>query len=392
MTQVLARDYTYVSALSLPRVDWDGLFTCEGPSVYVEQPGTERAYGRRPAEFVDDPYRTGIIPAAYLQGAPITYPPVFATAVPDAALVGFRHVLSPEGIVTDDYGFASPAAAEAYLAGRRKDVGPDAFLTYDAERGAFVAGELGRRTYEIGGDLVVLTSSEASNFGSFVFRVLPKLLLLREVHRPVSILVYAREDTFRQFLELGGLPAERIILHDPRCIYRADRIISFSNRNMSAFLDDESRRFLRGFAGKAGEAPGSSRIYVSRHSPGSPQKRRMRNEAELISALTARGFAIIEPQRLGAIEQIAAFDRAGLIVGPSGSGMFNAAFARDGARLIDIESEPHWIYAHAGLFSSCGLDYGIVVGRADDGDWSRHHKDWTVEIDALLARIDAFGR
>ena len=67
----------------------------------------------------------------------------------------------------------------------------------------------------------------------------------------------------------------------------------------------------------------------------------MLNEEELIARLRPLGFDIIEPQSLTATEQIAAFASADLVVGPSGSGMFNAVFCRPGAKLIDMKSEPH---------------------------------------------------
>ncbi len=86
-------------------------------------------------------------------------------------------------------------------------------------------------------------------------------------------------------------------------------------------------------------------------------------------------------------EQIAVFAQADLVVGPSGSGMFNIVFCRPGTVVIDIESEDNWIYAHAGLFASCGLPYGLVVGKPDPTDDRPVHRRWTVDIDALTRRI-----
>ena len=77
---------------------------------------------------------------------------------------------------------------------------------------------------------------------------------------------------------------------------------------------------------------------------------------------------------------------------PSGSGLFNAAFCHPGTKLIDIESEPHWIYAHAGLLASCGLRYGIFVGVVDSADTRAVHRRWSVDIPALLDRVRRFGR
>ena len=117
----------------------------------------------------------------------------------------------------------------------------------------------------------------------------------------------------------------------------------------------------------------------------------MLDKAELIARLRPLGFDIVEPQRLTATEQIAAFASAELVVGPSGSGMFNAAFCRPGTKLIDIESEPHWIYPHCCLFASAELEHCIFEGLAADRDWSTHHKPWRVNVEALLRRTAQFA-
>jgi len=116
----------------------------------------------------------------------------------------------------------------------------------------------------------------------------------------------------------------------------------------------------------------------------------MLNETELVEQLVKLNFQIVVPEKLTAVEQIRTFSAAELVVGPAGSGMFNAVFCHPSTKLIDIESEPHWIHAHRSLFASCGLRYGIFAGSATDRDYTAHHKPWTVNIPALLRRIKAF--
>jgi hypothetical protein len=70
---------------------------------------------------------------------------------------------------------------------------------------------------------------------------------------------------------------------------------------------------------------------------------------------------------------------------------YNAVFCRRGAKLIDIESEPHWIYPHSCRFASAGLQYGIFEGLPANRDWSIHHKPWHVNIEAPLQRISTFA-
>ena len=91
-------------------------------------------------------------------------------------------------------------------------------------------------------------------------------------------------------------------------------------------------------------------------------------------------------------EVIALMSSAEIVVGPSGSGMFSAVFCRAGTKIVDIESEDHWIYAHAGLFASCELRYGLFIGKVDAADARPVHRRWTVNTDALIGRIERFLR
>ena len=90
-------------------------------------------------------------------------------------------------------------------------------------------------------------------------------------------------------------------------------------------------------------------------------------------------------------EQIAAFANARMVVGPSGAALFNCVFCAPGTHLIDIESEPYWIHAHACLFTSCDLVWGVFEGKTTDQTVGVIHKPFTVNIPALLRRIASFG-
>ena len=70
--------------------------------------------------------------------------------------------------------------------------------------------------------------------------------------------------------------------------------------------------------------------------------------------------------------------------------MFNSVFCHPGTKVIDIQSEPQWIYSYAGMYSSLGLRWGIFVGKADVIADQPFHRPWDVNIDALIARVEAF--
>ncbi len=126
------------------------------------------------------------------------------------------------------------------------------------------------------------------------------------------------------------------------------------------------------------------RLYVSRLGQGrrGVSTRLMLNEAEVAAAMAGLGFEVIEPEQLNPAEQIATFASADIVVGPAGSGMFNVVFCRPGTKVLDIESEPNWIYAHTGLFASCRRDTACSWRR-----WTLRILHRSIDGSALMSRL-----
>ena len=363
-----------------------------GNGVWVQPPGQIRTLFRYAPEFIDDPARLGLFdglgPSVYRS------PPVFVSAWSGATLTGYRTLVG-EGAFCDDEQLLDAAAELAY---QEKLASLDPFLNEETGlrrdgNGGWALAEGARRTRDIAGATVVLCSHEPGNYGSFLFRVLPKLAVLRELgldHLPM--LVWAWPPAFRRLIGLLGIEEDRIIQHDLTSVTRLERAIAPSLRNPNAYLDRESWALLQGLADRCMGPLRGRRLYISRLSHGkvSGSTRVMQNEEELAAALGRLNFEVIEPQLLSTEEQIAAFASADMIVGPSGSAMFNVVFARPGTKVIDIESEPNWIYAHAGLFASCQLRYGLFVGECDPADSRPVHRSWSVDIPALMDRVSSF--
>jgi len=352
----------------------------------VEPPAEPRRFSRRPPVFHDDPDQARLFPR--FDEVTVTYPPVFTVSLRDVTLLGFRSVLSPEGFFVNDLGFLDTGELLSFAKGLGRSDEATRLLPTD-EPAVFVPADDGRDAVHLEGPIVLLTSAEPGNFGSFLYRDLVKLVNLTEIPPAWRFLVHLPGETYEQLLRLTGLPMDRVIAHDIRAAYRIDQAIIPGLRCPLAFADPATRKLYDRLRVACDSGERGRRIYVSRQSVNATRRtgRVMLNEAELIDRLRPLGFDIVEPQLLTAAEQIAAFAAADVVVGPSGAGMFNAVFCRPGTRLIDIESEPHWIYPHSCLFASAELDYGIMEGLAADNDWSRHHKPWRVNIDALLRRI-----
>ena len=110
-------------------------------------------------------------------------------------------------------------------------------------------------------------------------------------------------------------------------------------------------------------------------------------ERALIDALAPLGFVAVEPETLPFAAQIQLFNQADVIVGLGGAGLFNAVFARPGTRIVTIESTAHWVHAHANLFTTAGLDYGVIFGQEDPSDTRAMHRRWHLDVPAAVAAI-----
>lgn len=385
----------YTRPLDLPRIAPEQLGSASAASVLVEEPGSDRLFERYAPSFLDDPAGTGMFTGLGQQT--YTSPPVFVTEIPNATLFGYRELAWADCFTTDEE-WPHAALHSQFL---QNLASPEFFPNEDTRlRGTSEAGVYdlqpdGRAARRINTTAVVLCSHEPSNYGSFLFRVLPKLHAVRKLglgQRPIA--VWAHTPSFRDLLGMAGIPAEQIIQHDTHALTTFDRVIAPSLRNPHGFLDPESHGFFQDLLQQLPEAGTGRRLYISRQGQmrRGASSRQMLNEAELIGALGRLDFEIVEPEALSPVEQARIFASAAIVVGPSGSAMFNVVFCRPGTKIVDIESEPHWIYAHAGLFASCKTDYGIFVGEVDGSDPTPVHRRFSVDIPALVARVGHFMR
>jgi hypothetical protein len=379
-----------ISRQSLPKGD-------EG--VWVEPPGLSTTRLRIPPSFHDCPSGQSIF-GPLDSRPPVNYPPAFALARRDVRLVGYRTVLGEDGFFCADEAFVDPVFFESAI---RRLALTDEFnneatgLVKNGPGDEFLFEARERPVIEQRGAAALLCSTEPSNYGSFLFRILPKLRTLAQTGlKDIPVIVPAYTRSMADLLTLSGIVEERIVKHYANAIYKIDRAIIVSLRNSQAYLDDESLAHFKFLREKYGVPAQGRRLYLTRRTLGTASSaatsRVMRNEDELINALRSHDFEIVEPSRLSALEQIKLFSSASLIIGPSGSAMFNAVFCHPGTKLVDIESEPHWIHAHMCLFGSLGLDYGIFEGETDDRDYSVAHKPFTVNIEALMRRVLDFER
>lgn len=224
--------------------------------------------------------------------------------------------------------------------------------------------------------VISLASHEPSNYGSWIYRIIPKLSTLDFRKHPV--LVYQNSKWMGEALKLMFGEELRIIPHWPAQNYLIKQALVPSQRNLDVLFDLSTKYFYRGVAARVKGRSLSEKIYLSRAKQG---LRRLCNEHELEQFLMERGFLIIHPENLSLEDQIRVIRDARVIVCPGGSGLFSSVFASSAEIVVDLEPGQDWLYAHHNLLRSLGIRHCVIFGQRLDA--SEPHSDWKVNIDHL---------
>ena len=218
-----------------------------------------------------------------------------------------------------------------------------------------------------------LHNLESGNYGSFIIRQLPQLLFAKQSgirfdcyvvpDRTPWLMAALRESGMPDYpiytlREVSGRPFKRILMPGV-----------FDNEG---FISENVLSSYRDMVAAAEAVPwmGGDKIYVSRSlsSSSRPDYRVLENEPEIEDMARSAGYLIVHPETLSFQQQIATFSRARRILGPSGSGMTNIAFASPESKVVDLESFTHNVRQHAKIYASSGKTYAFGFGETVPGD------------------------
>ncbi len=353
-------------------------------------------YKRRPPLFLYDPHGTNL--GAGLQSSPRIrkIDPVFCT-VHNARLVGQRLIADPSGNIVLDEIFRSEEDKLKQL--NRFCNRASSLFHEDADveesEGRYFSSRMDRCDRRIDRPVLSLLSVEPSNYGSWLFRVIPKLALMAQLGgKDLGVACWCPGRWQRDLLRFFGVKDEQIIDIKLSLTYEFKEIHIPVCMNPFAYLSDETLDFYVRTLERHGIRQSRQKLlYLSRISHARERKfinvRYFAGEEELAENLKAVGFTVVEPEALSIRDQLSLFASAKMVVGASGSGMFNTAFCSMGTGIIDIEAFPHWLYAHCNYFASCGHAYGLAFGTIDTTDTTPgSHKRWTIDIPGLTKKID----
>ncbi|HEY5299822.1 MAG TPA: glycosyltransferase family 61 protein [Acetobacteraceae bacterium] len=334
--------------------------------------------------------RLAIFPVQTAGLTPITFAPApweiprFSLFRTDATLLsGFRlHEVS--GRLFTDASIVGDTKAESDLFTRKVEIGQAEDLDKQSLDAPVVV--------EKGGPVLVLASDEPANYGSWLYRFLPKYLLSRVASEFEAVLVYTPGFAF-DLLDAAGVKRE-LVSHNPRRRYLVRNAIIPSLPAPHVYLRPEIVAALRGMvpSDRKGVDLGE-RLYISRRMQAirKPGFRVLINETELVERLREHGFAEFIPENHSFREQMAIFNRARIIVGCGGSNMFGCVFASNVEFIVDLESAPNWLFAHLNLFESLGCAYTAALGTRRGAEEDTPHVNWTIDVPAVIDGLRALG-
>ena len=107
-------------------------------------------------------------------------------------------------------------------------------------------------------------------------------------------------------------------------------------------------------------------------------RRVLLNEAEIADTLASLGFREVFPEDSPLPERIALFSRARIVVGPTGSALFNTVFCHPRALVIELEPHGEFRAMHAALYRSLGLRHAFLRGSVVAAGTGHAHPDWII--------------
>ena len=231
-------------------------------------------------------------------------------------------------------------------------------------------------------------TSIACNWSHFIWTYLLRLAftnsttpLLVSERVPNRFLDWAREIGFSEFVKVqDGVRVRR--LHAPG-------VLCYRDVNGAVSVLPSAVYALRNRLGLGPPRPWASRtrIYVARGQ--SSPWRRVLNEAEVITELTARGFQCIQPETMTVGEQLEAMCNAETVVIPMGGASAITMFAPEDCKVVELTFP-----SFAGVFAGSlwadvlGQTYERVDGAAGERTGGLPiDRDFTAPVEEVLKRL-----
>lgn len=232
----------------------------------------------------------------------------------------------------------------------------------------------------------------ATNYAHWLYDVLPYYHLLDEAGLVADRSHFLVPPLDREFkvvtLRRLGIDPDRCIeIRGPTLIEAGRLAASSGHRSHHGRVEPWVPQFLRSaFLGEGGQT--GRRLYVNRRDT---RIRRVLNEAELESALAARGFTSISASDYDFQEKVDLYSSADVIVAPHGAGLANVAFCSPGTLVFEIQGDDWSDPWYGDAARAVNLNYTVIRGFRTESsprlpDIVRH---LSVDVEQVVAAVDA---
>jgi capsular polysaccharide biosynthesis protein len=249
----------------------------------------------------------------------------------------------------------------------------------------------------IDGTVVVLDDDvRPLNYCHWLVDWLPRLAFLGElVHRPDTFVVVPPLGAEYQWetLALCGVPRERVVqlatmrgLRARRLLLPSDlREMPHPGHGAAPWVTNYLRATLGygAFLGGLDGPPRRRKLYVSRDDAA---RRRVLNEAELLTALALLGYEPVSLAGLPVARQIALFACASHIVGLHGAGLANIVFADHATTLVEIFPATYGMPSFYVLAAGMGMTYASYISDRVSAGERAQLDDISVDVPDFLAK------
>lgn len=304
----------------------------------------------------------------------------------DAEIFGYKTVFSKgnyysDEILHDDF--------QPEKLGRSKHSPIEGQIFYNPEeRTLNIDPHAHKKTIELD-EVVGVFSDEPSNYGSFMYRVLPKIKYCLDLGMSDATFLFYDKPYMHDIIQnLLGVDL-KVVSHKPNAHYKIKKLYLPTLRNKNCIYRPDCLDVYRNGARRIKTQGIAKRIYVSRRqmAKSKPNFRVMENETELVTKLEELGFTEFCPEQHCIETQIATFRDAEEIIVAGGSALFNLPYALRAKFIIDLESTNHWVYAHSNILWSVGAPFSIIYGHQLETGFNLH-KNWRINIDEVLKRVE----
>jgi capsular polysaccharide biosynthesis protein len=227
-------------------------------------------------------------------------------------------------------------------------------------------------TRQVRGPLAVIYGPGHETYGHWLIDFLPRLWVLSRAGFDIHLLRYAvppdlGKPAAELLSRLGIRQSQLVPYRYWREVIRTDLLLmptGLRAGNQLSTMFAEASRFwtaplLRQAAGTPSLRP---RLFLSRAGVASP--RTLANRAAVEDVARESGYAIVRPETLGLIEQVALFAGARIVVGEYGSALHGTVFSRPGTISLGLRGNlRHPSFVQSGLAASLGQHVGYVLGE-----------------------------